>query len=52
MCRSWPIPRRIDSAMPGISSRAEMCSLFFSFLFHAIVYDCRHGPTTCTVLCY
>jgi len=25
---------------------------FFSILFRAIVYDCRHGPTTCTVLCY
>jgi len=23
----------------------------FSFLFRAIVYDCKHGPTTCTVLC-
>ena len=23
-----------------------------SFLFRAVVYDCKYGPTTCTVLCY
>jgi len=27
-------------------------SNLFSFLFRAIVYDCKYGPTTCTVLCY
>ena len=27
MCKSWPIPRRIDSSLPGISSRAEIYSL-------------------------
>jgi len=28
-------------------------SIFFIlFLFRAIFYDCRHGPTTCTLLCY
>jgi len=26
--------------------------IFFFFLFRAIVYDCKYGPTTCTVLCY
>ena len=25
---------------------------FFLFLFRAIVYDCKYGPTTCTVSCY
>ena len=29
MCKSWPIPRRIDSSMPGISSRVEIYSLSF-----------------------
>ena len=23
-----------------------------SFVFRAIVYDYKYGPTTCTVLCY
>jgi len=30
----------------------ELFLLLLLLLFGAILYDCKHGPTTCTVLCY
>ena len=33
----------------GAAFKINIVEKLFSFLFRAIVYDCKYGPTTCTM---